>query len=110
MGRGPLLDSTTVDRAALITAHRQMHATAAIEGLLSSAPKQTFRMGTFDLTSSTANANATTKQQILAEIERLRSELAGRQALDRPAPGSVMHAYRTLIERQYDRLDRLDFE
>ena len=62
------------------------------------------------MTSSTADAHATTKQQIVAEIERLRSELAGRQTLDRPAPGSVMDAYRALIAHQYDRLERLDFK
>ena len=55
-------------------------------------------------------AHATTKQQIVAEIELLRNELAGRQTRDRPAPGSVIDAYRALIARQFDRLERIDFK
>ena len=62
------------------------------------------------MTPDTAYAHATAKQQIVAEIEQLRIELEGRQTLNRPAPGSVMDAYRALIVRQYDRLERLDFK
>ncbi len=50
------------------------------------------------------------RQQIFAEIEQLRSELVGRQTRERPAPGSVVDAYRALIVRQFDRLERLGNE
>ncbi len=67
-------------------------------------------MAPFDMTTENNFRHGAAKQQIFAEIERLRSELAGRQRLERPAPGSVVHAYRALIARQYDRLERLGIE
>jgi hypothetical protein len=65
--------------------------------------------GSPGMTDESANGNVA-KQQIFAEIEQLRSELAGRRTLERPVPGSVVDAYRALIERQYDRLERLGLD
>ena len=62
------------------------------------------------MTNETTFGHGTARQQIFAEIERLRSELAGRQTLERPAPGSVVDAYRALIVREFDRLERLGNE
>jgi hypothetical protein len=59
------------------------------------------------MTNENTSGHSTAKQQIFAEIEQLRNELAGRQTLERPAPGSVVDAYRALIVSQYDRLERL---
>ena len=46
-------------------------------------------------------------QRILEEIEDLQRELAARQATPRAPSGSVVKAYRELLERQFRRLDEL---
>ena len=51
---------------------------------------------------------AAAAQRIVEEIDQLRRELAVRQTGERPAPASVVYAYRELLARQYDRLDRLN--
>ena len=56
------------------------------------------------------NEHPAVRQQIFAEIEQLRNELAGRRTLERPAPGCVVDAYLALIANQYDRLERLGAE
>jgi hypothetical protein len=50
------------------------------------------------------------RQNLINEIEQLRRELATRQSFARPAPRSVVYAYHELLERHYDRLDRLAVE
>lgn len=56
------------------------------------------------------NSGANQRQRLLDEIDQLRRELAARQSFQRPTPGSVVHAYQELLERHYDRLDRLPSE
>ena len=58
----------------------------------------------------TTTGAAPASQRIIDEIELLTRELVNRQAISRPAPTSVVYAYRELLERQYDRLDRLHTE
>ena len=50
------------------------------------------------------------RQYIIQEIEKLRRDLATRRSFDRPTPRSVVDAYHELLERQYNRLDRLTTE
>ncbi len=50
------------------------------------------------------------RQQIIDEIEQLRSDLATRRTFDRRTPRSVVNAYHELLERQYLRLDWLTSE
>jgi EAL domain-containing protein (putative c-di-GMP-specific phosphodiesterase class I) len=56
------------------------------------------------------NSSTAERQNLIDEIDRLRRELAERQSFQRPTPSSVVHAYRELLERHYDRLDRLTGE
>jgi len=56
------------------------------------------------------NSGANQRQRLLDEIDQLRRELAARQSFQRPTPGSVVDAYHELLERHYDRLDRLPSE
>jgi EAL domain-containing protein (putative c-di-GMP-specific phosphodiesterase class I) len=60
----------------------------------------------------TAATNSPTaeRQHLIDEIDQLRRELAERQSFQRPTPSSVVHAYHELLERHYDRLDRLTAE
>lgn len=56
------------------------------------------------------NSRAAERQHLIDEIDQLRQELARRQSFQRPTPSSVVHAYHELLERHYDRLDRLTVE
>lgn len=56
------------------------------------------------------SSRATERQHLIDEIDQLRRELAARQSFQRPTPGSVVYAYHELLERHYDRLDRLPVE
>ena len=53
---------------------------------------------------------ANERRHLVNEIEQLRRELATRQSFARPAPRSVVYAYHELLQRHYDRLDRLAAE
>ena len=53
------------------------------------------------------SSRANERQHLIEEIDQLRRELAARQSFQRPTPGSVVYAYQELLERHYDRLDRL---
>ncbi len=56
------------------------------------------------------HSSITERQNLIDEIDRLRRELAERQSFQRPTPSSVVHAYHELLERHYDRLERLTIE
>jgi hypothetical protein len=56
------------------------------------------------------NSSTAERQNLLDEIDQLRRELAERQSFQRPTPSSVVYAYHELLERHYDRLDRLTIE
>jgi hypothetical protein len=56
------------------------------------------------------NSSTAERQNLLDEIDQLRRELAERQSFQRPTPSSVVYAYHELLERHYDRLDRLTVE
>ncbi len=55
-------------------------------------------------------SRAKERQHLIDEIDQLRRELATRQSFERPAPWSIVYAYHELLERHYDRLDRLAAE
>jgi hypothetical protein len=48
------------------------------------------------------------EQRILDEIEELKHELEARQSAQRPTSNCIVRAYYELLDRQYQRLDRLD--
>ena len=60
-----------------------------------------------EMNTAVMNPRTSERQHLIDEIDQLRRELAARQSFQRPTPSSVVYAYHELLERHYDRLDRL---
>ena len=60
--------------------------------------------------SAVTTSSARERQHLIDEIDRLRRDLVARQSFERPTPGSVVSAYHEMLERHYERLDRLPAE